>query len=51
VSDRPGACPTQDDADVLATIAGKSQILVIADIHFQPKNVCAAIDAACAAVR
>ncbi|MGW0885811.1 flavodoxin-dependent (E)-4-hydroxy-3-methylbut-2-enyl-diphosphate synthase, partial [Streptomyces sp. NPDC002671] len=33
------ACPTQDDADVLATIAKKSQIPVIADIHFQPKYV------------
>ncbi|MDJ0460956.1 flavodoxin-dependent (E)-4-hydroxy-3-methylbut-2-enyl-diphosphate synthase [Streptomyces sp. H27-C3] len=45
------ACPTQDDADALATIAGKSQIPVIADIHFQPKYVFAAIDAGCAAVR
>ncbi|MGR8007944.1 flavodoxin-dependent (E)-4-hydroxy-3-methylbut-2-enyl-diphosphate synthase [Streptomyces hypolithicus] len=45
------ACPTQDDADALATIASKSQIPVIADIHFQPKYVFAAIDAGCAAVR
>ncbi|RZU45451.1 4-hydroxy-3-methylbut-2-en-1-yl diphosphate synthase [Streptomyces sp. BK022] len=45
------ACPTQDDADALATIAGKSQIPVIADIHFQPKYVFAAIEAGCAAVR
>ncbi|MFI7382295.1 flavodoxin-dependent (E)-4-hydroxy-3-methylbut-2-enyl-diphosphate synthase [Streptomyces sp. NPDC049813] len=45
------ACPTQDDADALATIAEKSQIPVIADIHFQPKYVFAAIDAGCAAVR
>ncbi|WP_274562524.1 flavodoxin-dependent (E)-4-hydroxy-3-methylbut-2-enyl-diphosphate synthase [Streptomyces spiramyceticus] len=45
------ACPTQDDADALATIARKSQIPVIADIHFQPKYVFAAIDAGCAAVR
>ena len=45
------ACPTQDDADALATIAKKSQIPVIADIHFQPKYVFAAIDAGCAAVR
>ena len=45
------ACPSQDDADALATIARKSQIPVIADIHFQPKYVFAAIDAGCAAVR
>lgn len=45
------ACPTQDDADALATIARTSQIPVIADIHFQPKYVFAAIEAGCAAVR
>ena len=45
------ACPTQDDADALREIATKSQIPVIADIHFQPKYVFAAIDAGCAAVR
>ena len=45
------ACPTQDDADALSTIARKSQIPVIADIHFQPKYVFQAIDAGCAAVR
>ncbi|MFG3182587.1 flavodoxin-dependent (E)-4-hydroxy-3-methylbut-2-enyl-diphosphate synthase [Streptomyces nigra] len=45
------ACPTQDDADSLSTIARKSQIPVIADIHFQPKYVFAAIEAGCAAVR
>ncbi|HVQ17542.1 MAG TPA: flavodoxin-dependent (E)-4-hydroxy-3-methylbut-2-enyl-diphosphate synthase [Actinomycetes bacterium] len=45
------ACPTQDDADALAAIAKKSQIPVIADIHFQPKYVFAAIDAGCAGVR
>ncbi|MFC8968357.1 flavodoxin-dependent (E)-4-hydroxy-3-methylbut-2-enyl-diphosphate synthase [Streptomyces sp. NPDC057094] len=45
------ACPTQDDADALATIARKSQLPVIADIHFQPKYVFAAINAGCAAVR
>ena len=32
-------------------IAKKSQIPVIADIHFQPKYVFAALDAGCAAVR
>ncbi|MGI5340609.1 flavodoxin-dependent (E)-4-hydroxy-3-methylbut-2-enyl-diphosphate synthase [Streptomyces sp. CA-181903] len=45
------ACPSQDDADALKVIAAKSQIPVIADIHFQPKYVFAAIDAGCAAVR
>src|SRR3954466_16070050 len=45
------ACPSQDDADALAEIAQHSQIPVIADIHFQPKYVFAAIDAGCAAVR
>ena len=45
------ACPRQEDADALATIAKKSQIPVIADIHFQPKYIFAAIDAGCAAVR
>ncbi len=45
------ACPRQEDADALATIARKSPIPVIADIHFQPKYIFAAIDAGCAAVR
>jgi (E)-4-hydroxy-3-methylbut-2-enyl-diphosphate synthase len=45
------ACPTQDDADALATIARKSQLPVIADIHFQPRYVFDAIEAGCAAVR
>ena len=45
------AVPTQDDADALAIIAKKSQIPLIADIHFQPKYVFQAIDAGCAAVR
>ncbi|MGN6413461.1 flavodoxin-dependent (E)-4-hydroxy-3-methylbut-2-enyl-diphosphate synthase [Flexivirga sp.] len=45
------ACPSQDDADALPAIAKKSQIPVIADIHFQPKYVFAAIDAGCAGVR
>jgi len=45
------AVPTNDDADALAVIARKSQLPVIADIHFQPKYVFAAIDAGCAAVR
>src|SRR5689334_11141653 len=45
------AVPSQDDADALPEIARHSQIPVIADIHFQPKYVFAAIDAGCAAVR
>mgnify|MGYP001552386884 FL=1 len=45
------AVPTQDDANALPVIAKKSQIPVIADIHFQPKYVFAAIDAGCAGVR
>src|SRR5437763_2913043 len=45
------AVPSQDDADALPMIAKHSQIPVIADIHFQPKYVFAAIDAGCAAVR
>src|SRR6201988_4794914 len=45
------ACPRQEDADALPAIAKKSQIPVIADIHFQPKYIFAAIDAGCAAVR
>jgi (E)-4-hydroxy-3-methylbut-2-enyl-diphosphate synthase len=45
------AVPSQDDADALPAIATKSQIPVIADIHFQPKYVFAAIEAGCAAVR
>ena len=45
------AVPSQDDADVLRIIAKRSQIPVVADIHFQPKYVFQAIDAGCGAVR
>ncbi len=45
------AVPSQDDADALPAIARKSGIPVIADIHFQPRYVFAAIDAGCAGVR
>ncbi|GII20619.1 flavodoxin-dependent (E)-4-hydroxy-3-methylbut-2-enyl-diphosphate synthase [Planosporangium mesophilum] len=45
------AVPSQDDVEALPAIAKKSKIPVIADIHFQPKYVFAAIDAGCAAVR
>ena len=45
------AVPSQDDAGALPIIAKKSGIPVIADIHFQPKYVFAALDAGCAGVR
>jgi (E)-4-hydroxy-3-methylbut-2-enyl-diphosphate synthase len=45
------AVPDTDDAAALPAIAAKSPIPVIADIHFQPRYVFAAIDAGCAAVR
>ncbi len=45
------AVPSQDDADALPAITAKSPIPVIADIHFQPRYVFAAIDAGCAGVR
>src|ERR1700704_4181572 len=45
------ACPRQEDADALGEIARHSHLPVIADIHFQPKYIFAAIDAGCAAVR
>ncbi len=45
------AVPSQDDADALPMIAKKSGIPVIADIHFQPKYVFAALNAGCAGVR
>ncbi|AHI23056.1 4-hydroxy-3-methylbut-2-en-1-yl diphosphate synthase [Corynebacterium vitaeruminis DSM 20294] len=45
------ACPKTVDAEALPLIAKKSPIPVIADIHFQPKYIFAAIDAGCAAVR
>jgi (E)-4-hydroxy-3-methylbut-2-enyl-diphosphate synthase len=45
------AVPSADDAAALGEIARRSQIPVIADIHFQPRYVFAAIDAGCAAVR
>ncbi len=45
------AVPHQEDADALKIIAAKSQIPVIADIHFQPRYVFTAIDAGVGAVR
>lgn len=38
------ACPTDKDAEALAIIAKQSTIPVVADIHFQPRYVFAAID-------
>lgn len=45
------AVPSQDDANALRAIAAKSSIPVVADIHFQPRYVFAAIEAGCAKVR
>ena len=45
------AVPSQDDVAALPAITRQSPLPVIADIHFQPKYVFAAIDAGCAAVR
>src|SRR5450759_3890256 len=45
------AVPDTDDVAALPAIAAKSQIPVIADIHFPPRYVFAAIDAGCAAGR
>jgi (E)-4-hydroxy-3-methylbut-2-enyl-diphosphate synthase len=45
------AVPKPRDAEALAEIAKHSQIPVIADIHFQPAYIFAAIEAGCAAVR
>ena len=39
------ACPTDKDAEALPIIAKQSRIPVIADIHFNPKYVFAAIEA------
>lgn len=41
------ACPTDRDADALATLVERSAIPVVADIHFQPRYVFAAIEAGC----
>ncbi|MDP9806957.1 (E)-4-hydroxy-3-methylbut-2-enyl-diphosphate synthase [Trueperella bonasi] len=38
------ACPTDKDAEALSIIAQQSTIPVVADIHFQPRYVFAAID-------
>jgi (E)-4-hydroxy-3-methylbut-2-enyl-diphosphate synthase len=45
------AVPRKQDADALATIAAKSTVPVVADIHFQWKYALAAIEAGVAKVR
>ncbi|MFJ2008515.1 flavodoxin-dependent (E)-4-hydroxy-3-methylbut-2-enyl-diphosphate synthase [Streptomyces chartreusis] len=45
------AVPSADDVRALPAIVQKSPIPVIADIHFQPRYVFAALDAGCAAIR
>ncbi|GAA3840449.1 hypothetical protein GCM10022403_085880 [Streptomyces coacervatus] len=45
------AVPSADDAEALPRLVARSPIPVIADIHFQPRYVFAAIDAGCAGVR
>lgn len=45
------ACPRREDAAALEAVASKSPLPVIADIHFQPAYIFAAIEAGCAAVR
>ena len=45
------AVPSRDDARALSTIAAKSSIPVIADIHFNPHYALEAIEAGCAGVR
>ncbi|MFI7123125.1 flavodoxin-dependent (E)-4-hydroxy-3-methylbut-2-enyl-diphosphate synthase [Amycolatopsis sp. NPDC049868] len=45
------AVPSADDAEALPAIVKRSPIPVVADIHFQPRYVFAAIDAGCAGVR
>jgi (E)-4-hydroxy-3-methylbut-2-enyl-diphosphate synthase len=45
------AVPSQDDARALPAIVRAAPIPVVADIHFQPRYVFAAIDAGCAGVR
>ena len=41
------ACPTDKDAEALSAITQQSNIPVVADIHFQPRYVFAAIEAGC----
>jgi (E)-4-hydroxy-3-methylbut-2-enyl-diphosphate synthase len=45
------ACPRFEDAEALPLLVAASPLPVIADIHFQPKLVLAAIEAGCAGVR
>ncbi|MDR0435849.1 MAG: flavodoxin-dependent (E)-4-hydroxy-3-methylbut-2-enyl-diphosphate synthase [Propionibacteriaceae bacterium] len=45
------AVPRQEDADALAALVERCPVPLIADIHFQPRYVFAAIEAGCAGVR
>ncbi len=45
------AVPSADDAAALRQIVAHAQVPVVADIHFQPRYVFAALEAGCAAVR
>lgn len=45
------ACPSADDARALPVLADKSPVPLIADIHFQPRYVFAAIEGGLAGVR
>ncbi|MDR2619918.1 MAG: flavodoxin-dependent (E)-4-hydroxy-3-methylbut-2-enyl-diphosphate synthase, partial [Propionibacteriaceae bacterium] len=45
------AVPRQEDADALQELVRRCPIPLIADIHFQPRYVFAAIEAGCAGVR
>ncbi|PSO55868.1 MAG: hypothetical protein BRC31_00285, partial [Actinobacteria bacterium QS_5_72_10] len=45
------ACPRQEDVDALEPIAAKSQVPIVADIHFQWKYAMAAIEAGVAGIR
>jgi (E)-4-hydroxy-3-methylbut-2-enyl-diphosphate synthase len=45
------ACPTDKDAAALPEIVKHSPVPIIADIHFQPRYVFAAIEAGCGGVR
>lgn len=45
------ACPSFDDVRALPLIVKKSQIPIVADIHFQPKYIFAAIKAGCGSIR
>ncbi len=45
------ACPTDKDAEALPILVRQSPVPIVADIHFQPRYVFAAIEAGCGGVR